>query len=296
MLLNAQSIKKKDSLFMDKVIESKTDICIIMEMWLKDSDNIWIESREMRKNGYDITTANRKSRHGGGLVIEHRSYMAVKCRGRANLRTFQYAIWQAHPNNVTLTVLAIYHPPHSDTNKAMMSQFIDEFTETLAKSLMEYSNIIIVGDINIQWNSIEDPDTRVYIDTITALGLDQHIDFSTHKSGNILDHIHTEALSNCKALGCSESFYPSEHAAVECILSALKEDIDIKTIKYRKLHEIVTGAFISDLQDIEIISQMEDVNQMVDLYETTLNEALNKHAPTISKTIVTRPKKPWYSV
>ena len=75
----------------------------------------------------------------------------------------------------------------------------------------------------------------------------------------------------------------------------MKEDIVIKTIKYRKLHEIDIDAFISDLQDIEIISQMEDVNQIVDLYETTLSETLNKHAPTISKTIVTRPKKPWYS-
>ena len=40
---------------------------------------------------------------------------------------------------------------------------------------------------------------------------------------------------------------------------------------------------------------MEDVNQMVDLYETTLSETLKKQAPTISKTIVTRPKKLWYS-
>ena len=43
MLLNAQSIKSKDTLVMDKVIESKTDACIITETWLKDSDNIWIE-------------------------------------------------------------------------------------------------------------------------------------------------------------------------------------------------------------------------------------------------------------
>ena len=97
-----------------------------------------------------------------------------------------------------------------------------------------------MGDINIQLNNTEDPDTRVYIDTITALGLDQHVDFSTHKSGNILDHIYTEALRNCKVLSCSESFYPSDHAAVECILSAPKEDIVIKTIKYRKVHEIDT--------------------------------------------------------
>ena len=62
-------------------------------------------------------------------MIVHSSHMAVKCRGRANLRTFEYTIWQAHPNNATLTILAIYHPPYSDTNKAMTSQFIDEFTE-----------------------------------------------------------------------------------------------------------------------------------------------------------------------
>ena len=93
----------------------------------------------MRKNGYDITTANRKSRQGGGLTIVHRSYMTVKCKGKANLRTFEYAICQAHPNNVTLTILAIYHPPYSAINKAKTSQFIDEFTEFLAKFLMEYS-------------------------------------------------------------------------------------------------------------------------------------------------------------
>ena len=70
---------------------------------------------------------------------------------------------------------------------------------------------------------------------------------------------------------------------MECILSALKEDIDTKTIKYRKLHEMDTDVFTSDLQDIEIISQMEDLDQMVDLYETTLNEALNKHAQQYPK-------------
>ena len=268
---------------MDRVIESKTDICIITEMWLKDSYNIWIESSEMRKNGNDIATSNRKSRSGGGLAIVHRSYMAVKCRGSANLRTFEYAIWQAHLNKVTLTILAIYYPPYSDTNKASNSQFIDEFTEFLAKFLTEYSNIIIMGDINMQWNNIEDTDTRVYIDTLTALGLDQHIDFSIHNSGNILDHIYTEVLSNCKVLICAESFYPLDHAAVECILSAPKEDTVIKNIKYRKLHELDTDVFISDIQDIEIISQMQNVNQMVDLYETTLSITLNKHVSILSK-------------
>ena len=140
------------------------------------------------------------------MAIVHRSYTAVKCKGRANLRTFEYGIWQAYPNNVTLTIVAIYHPPYSDINKATTNQFVDEFTEFLARCLMEYSSIIKVGDINIQWNNKKDPDIRVYIDIITTLGLDQHIYFSTHKTGNILDHIYTEALSNCKVLSCSESY------------------------------------------------------------------------------------------
>ena len=101
---------------------------------------------------------------------------------------------------LSLTVLAIYHPPYSNVNKSTNRQFIDEFAEFLVDFLMEYNNVIIMGDFNIRLDNTKDPDVTAFMDTMSALGLDQHVSFSTHKNGGILDHIYTEALCRHKVL------------------------------------------------------------------------------------------------
>ena len=144
--------------------------------------------------------ANRNKRQGGGLTLICRSRYRVKeCRKGIN-QTFEYAIWQLHPNNISLTILAIYHPPYSNINKSTNGQFIDEFAEFLVDFLTEFSNVIIMGDFNIRLDNTEDPDVTAFIDTMSALGLDQHVHFSTHMNGGILDHIYTEPLSKYKVL------------------------------------------------------------------------------------------------
>ena len=153
-----------------------------------------------KKNNYIIKVANRNKRQGGGLALICRSRYRVKECSKGINHTFEYAIWQIHPNNISLTVLAIYHPPYSNVNKSTNGQFIDEFAEFLVDLLMEYNNVIIMGDFNIRLDNTKDPDVTAFMDTMSALGLDQHVSFSTHKNGGILDHIYTEALSRHKVL------------------------------------------------------------------------------------------------
>ena len=87
-----------------------------------------------------------------------------------------------------------------------------------------------MGDFNIRLDNTDDPDVIAFIDTMMALGLDQHVNFSTHKNGGIPDHISTEALSNYKVLWCHESFHPSDHIAVECVILVPNENITTKDI------------------------------------------------------------------
>ena len=94
--------------------------------------------------------------------------------------------------------MAIYHPPYLATNNSTNAKFIDEFTEYLADSIMIYNNIVILGDFNIHINDQEDLDTGIFIDTITALGLDQYVDFATHNKDNILDLVMAEPLGKIK--------------------------------------------------------------------------------------------------
>ena len=112
MTLNAQSVKKKDTLIMDSIIENKVDVCVVTETWLKEQDNIWISNSKFKKNNYIIKVANRNKRQGGGLALICRSHYRVKECSKGINQTFEYAIWQCHPNNISLTVLAIYHPPY----------------------------------------------------------------------------------------------------------------------------------------------------------------------------------------
>ena len=102
---------------MDNIIENKVDACVVTETWLKEHDSIWISNSELQKNNYIIKVANRNKRQGGGLAMTCRSGYRVKECSKGINQTFENAIWQLHQNNISLTVLAIYHPPYSNINK-----------------------------------------------------------------------------------------------------------------------------------------------------------------------------------
>ena len=49
--LNAQSIKYKDQLIVDYLLNKHIDVAIITETLLKDTDDIWLQGCELNKNG-----------------------------------------------------------------------------------------------------------------------------------------------------------------------------------------------------------------------------------------------------
>ena len=94
--------------------------------------------------------------------------------------------------------LGIYRPPDGS-----IPQFIDIFTELLVDILTCNTNLVVLGDFNIHVNDTSNPNANIFLDTMTALGLKQHVDGPTHRSGNCLDLIFTEELSRAKAVRCS---------------------------------------------------------------------------------------------
>ena len=146
--------------------------------------------------------------------------------------------------------------------------------------------------LNIRLDNTEDPDVIAFIDTMMALGLDQHVNFSTHKNEGILDLIYTEALSKHKVLQCHESFHPSDHIAVECVISVPNENITTKDITYRKLHKINIDELTMDIVNSDHVSVTEDLDQMVTTLENNLLNLLEKHAPEVTKTVTIKPNRP----
>ena len=69
VVINTQSIKSKEHIIMEYLMDKQVDLAILMETWLCEEDETWVKASECNKNGYKLDTANRKNRRGGGIGL-----------------------------------------------------------------------------------------------------------------------------------------------------------------------------------------------------------------------------------
>ena len=115
---------------------------------------------------------------------------------------FQYVIWKVEIHGNSVTCIAIYRPPYSLTNQEMVTKFLDEFPVWLANILGSFNNMIALGDFNIHINDENDNEAGIFIDTMIALGFNQHVSFPTHQAGNILDLVFIETCNSIEVKSC----------------------------------------------------------------------------------------------
>ena len=107
----------------------------------------------------------------------HRSTTDVKLVAKGQTRSFEYATWSLMVSKKTITIIGIYHPPAKDNITNAM--FIDDITNHLTSLLPATKNNVILGDFNMHINDMSSNDVVIFNDTLTALGLTQHVTTST---------------------------------------------------------------------------------------------------------------------
>ena len=229
-LVNIQSLKNKDTVLLNHLIEMKTDICIVMETWLKENDDIWLECSDISRNGYKILTLNRNIRKGGGLAIVYRSNINVLVIEANQTRSMECAIWKVNTGTVIINIIAIYHLPYLDINQSTNAKFLDDLADILEKHFMSLSNIVAAGNFNLHIDKETDPDVNLFKDMAQAFGLDCQVNFLTHQSGHTLDLILTEAIGNIKMSKCEPGVFLSDHCTVETILNIKKPKLERKEL------------------------------------------------------------------
>ena len=290
-VINIRSIKNKD-INLDHLVENKTDICIVTETWLNEDDNTWLECCDLSKNGCQIHSANRKNRRGGGLAIISTINMKIKLLEKGDKSSFEYAMWKVNMNNSSMILLAIYHPPPSQTNHSTHPVFLDEFADYMEFFLMT-NNIVIAGDCNLHIGSDKDHEAQLFIDMMAALGLDCHVDFPTHENGHSLDLVFTEILGEMKIIRCNPGTHLSDHCTIECLLSLKKGQMQKKEIRYRKLGLTDPKVFSQHL-NLEGYKELS-LDGMVEVLDNNLQSAIDKLGPIKCRTILVRATNPWFN-
>ena len=270
---------------------------VLTETWLKntDEDKCWLQCNELNRGNLKTQVSNRKLRRGGGIAIVHKSNIEVKCTKEGQLNTFQFAIWKVRFNNDNITLIAIYHLPYSISNPFTNTTFIDEYTEWLTDQIPSYDNLYITGDFNIHVNNtIMDDEASAFVDSMEALGLEQHCNFITHKACNTLDLVLTETFGPLQVKTCQAGDLISDHCIVQCWVSITRNVIQHKAVTYRKLDDINIECLVDDMK-LEDLAEINDVNVLTELCDDRMKRSLEIHAPTQTKIITTRNTNPWFT-
>lgn len=265
-----------------------------MISWLTDLDNTWLIGSEFNSDRYNVSNINRTGGKGGGLALITHHPLNVKLKVGANKNTFEYAIWEIKSGHESMNIFAVYRPPYSKKHPRTIPQFIDEFLVILSDEISSLENVVIMGNFNIHVDILDDPDVQVFIDSMEALGLDQHVHFETHNKGHILDHIYAPEVSDIKITSCSPGTFISDHRFVICILSIEKDEVAIKTIKSRCFRKLNIDYF-RDMICFEEFHEMDDVDSLVDYMENKTIEVLDSLIPEKTMRVTERRKEIWFN-
>ena len=190
---------------------------------------------------------------------------------------------------VLLTVIGIYKPPNTSNSISL-----EEFTEWIGLCIASDHNITVAGDFNLHVNNVlPDDDAGNFVDMMITLGLDQKVNFLTHKSGNTLDLIFTEFITGIEITKCQATTYISDHCAILCTTLAIKPELCKNTIVYRKMDSINYELFTDRLKR-SIDCEENSLDILVDNVNKHLNTILDEVAPECSKTVTQRMKVPWF--
>ena len=195
--------------------------------------------------------------------------------------------------------MSIYHQPYSTANPVTDRIFIGDFTKWICNQLVlsDHDNILIIlGDFNIHVNDEFDENAHNVMDTKMALGLEQHVNFPTHKAGNTLDLVMTELGSKLEVTKCSPGPFWLDHCAADFVvkLPTVCSVQEADTIYVRKLSELDYDRFIEDMHISDLFS-ISDLSELADKMEKNIQNALDTQVLLKKKQLPIRTRVLWYT-
>ncbi len=293
-LVNTRSVKKRTADVVDYVIGNHTDVCILTETWLTPLDTV--HRAQLEPSGYKFKDIPRPARRGGGIGIMYRDSFKVENVSSGCKRSFEFSEWNLSWLNNRLRFCVIYHPPYSEANPVTNKTFLEEFEDYIENVLLSPEPLCIVGDFNLHMDVMDDCYQRQMSDLLNSVGLQQHVNVPTHKSGHILDLIITRCGDKLDVSSPRAGYMITDHCFVLSSFSLPRPNLSVKDISYRDIKSMDMDLFQKDLAEIvEGLLHISDPNVLVSEYNRELRSCLDKHAPCVQKSIVSRPKVEWYT-
>lgn len=271
-LLNVRSLKSKSLLIRDDLTIQDIDVFILTETWLTPLSGSCIS--ECTPSGFSFLHRDRIDKTGGGVAVIARNSLAFSEIIVPHGSSFECVV--ARPSNSKLPlIVVIYRPP-----SASMTQFLDDFSDLLAKVLLDKRPILIAGDFNIHVDDANDPSAKSFLDILSVFGLTQHVTEPTHLSGHTLDLLITYDAVPGDISVCPLNL--SDHCSVSFSMRNTLSQLTVtETIPRRNIKAIDMTKFMACLEesDLATLQSTGDPNEIASSINSSLVSALDTVAP-----------------
>ncbi len=307
--LNAESVKNKTHSIKDYILEKNIQLCAITETWLKP-DNV-MEMGELKPNGYKLDPNHRLHNKAGGIAVLHHANLKAEIKDKGNRVSYQYMDVFIPHGVESIRLLVLYRPPtHHKSNPVPVSTFFDEFSSHMESLLLSPHNLVVTGDFNIHMDMLLVPEDSLqsesakqarrtackFQDLLSGFGLKQHIVGPTHRRGHTLDLLITRSSDSVLHSVPVVDTMLSDHWSILFKVCIRRPTPVLKHVTFRKTKSIDIDSLKQDISQSELlVNPPNDLEALVDCYNNSLKDVLDKNAPVISKDIPVRDRRPWYS-
>ena len=250
---------------------------------------------DLNKNQYQLHAYDRVSGKGGGIALISKRNLQITKVSSSHRRSFEQATWNVSTKNTTFTIHGIYHLLYSLTNKITNTMFLDNFTEYITETIPDnQTNNLFLGDLSLHVSEgNNDIDSAIFLDTLEAMGLYQHVSFSTHNQGNTLDLVISEVGSNIRVKTTTPGPFISNYHAVISVLTAKRETLKQQTRMVQKLKKVTEDQWNEcfNQQNVKLNTSLDEMMQSL---EDEFKRVMDELAPELKCAALLKPKHPWY--
>ena len=292
-VLNPCSACNKALLIRDLIVDEKLDILSLTETFQLNDSII----AELLPPGYNIVYNLRNDgRRGGGVAVIYRQ--ELKC---CTINTYNLSTLEAITARLTLASktlhLCVVYAPESKTSSSASQSFITDFSPILYDDLCDLSNLLIVGDFNYHINKEDNIYAKDFLSLLESCDFHQHVTSPTHIKGNTLDLVITRDKElNPRDIYTDSTVSPDHYAVIFC-LPDHKPEYTHQLTTVRRWKDLNVDDFKADIKQSNIndILNSDNLGDVVRLYDSVLQELLDKHAPAQQRTVKLNHVTPWYN-
>ena len=302
MVLNIHSLKLKLDILVDIMDSKKIDICFLTETWLKKNYN---DVRTQISNySYRIFHSQTFGRGKGTAILLKNTlpYKKVETNKYQNFSSFEVVVIHLC-NRKSTCLVCIYRYGSSSRYGSSFETFLSEFSKLISEIVVMYNSYLICGDFNIHLNRTSSPQTVKFLDLLDEFDLHTSVPLiPTQMMGNTLDLILSDSgLLNQITNVSVENHLPllSDHYPIYFFTdigdsTKLSDHFNQRTVRHYK--NIDLEKFQTDLVSItssNLQCTPDSFAHAISLYNNSLQQCLDKHAPATRSKVVHRDRPSW---